>query len=204
MKKQCSKCKKLKDLSDFYRDRRVKLGTYSSCKLCHTAFSKSSTAYHEWRQKNGKKYMREYMKKWRLNNPDIAREYIKNYKIKNRKNPKYRIDTNMGYIMWIVLRGKKEGRDWENLVGYSTEDLMKSLESKFDNKMNWNNYGSYWEIDHIKPKSLFKYTTAEDPEFKKCWALENLQPLEKIANMKKSNKHAPVVEGEEVINHIKK
>lgn len=54
--------------------------------------------------------------------------------------------------------------------------------------MNWDNYGSYWHIDHIKPISLFKYETAEDPEFKKCWALDNLQPLEKIANLKKGNK----------------
>ena len=55
--------------------------------------------------------------------------------------------------------------------------------------MTWDNYGSYWWIDHIKARSHFKYKTAKDPEFKECWVLENLQPMEKIANMKKSNNY---------------
>ena len=42
-------------------------------------------------------------------------------------------------------------------------------------------------IDHIKPRSLFKYKKPENKEFKECWALNNLQPLEKIANIKKFN-----------------
>ena len=54
--------------------------------------------------------------------------------------------------------------------------------------MTWDNYGSYWWIDHIKPRSLFKYEKPEDKEFKECWALKNLQPMEKIANIKKGNK----------------
>ncbi len=42
-----------------------------------------------------------------------------------------------------------------------------------------------WHIDHITPKSHFNYKTPEDKE---CWALENLQPLEAIENMRKYNK----------------
>jgi hypothetical protein len=79
------------------------------------------------------------------------------------------------------------GRHWESLVSYNLNDLVKHLEKQFDDKMNWENYGSYWHIDHIKPKSLFKYVYPEDEDFKKCWSLENLQPLEKIANMRKKN-----------------
>ena len=45
----------------------------------------------------------------------------------------------------------------------------------------------YRWVFHIKPKSLFNYTYPEDQEFKDCWALNNLQPMEKIANIKKSN-----------------
>ena len=36
---------------------------------------------------------------------------------------------------------------------------------------------------NINQKRIMK----KDPEFKKCWALKNLQPLEKITNIKKSN-----------------
>jgi len=41
------------------------------------------------------------------------------------------------------LKGKKAGRRWEKLVGYTLEDLREHLESQFDNKMNWENYGGY-------------------------------------------------------------
>lgn len=54
--------------------------------------------------------------------------------------------------------------------------------------MNWNNYGSYWVIDHKKPKSLFKYYNPEDQAFRDCWCLANLQPLEVKENLNKSNK----------------
>ncbi len=54
--------------------------------------------------------------------------------------------------------------------------------------MSWENYGSYWWLDHIKPRSSFNYESPDDKELKECWALENLQPLEKIANIRKGNK----------------
>ena len=44
----------------------------------------------------------------------------------------------------------------------------------------------------IIPKSAFNFETAEDADFKKCWALENLQPLWAKDNLRKSNKiHKP-------------
>lgn len=42
--------------------------------------------------------------------------------------------------------------------------------------------GSYWEIDHIIPLNLFSYETEQDEQFKICWSLINLRPLEKITN----------------------
>ena len=95
----------------------------------------------------------------------------------------------MSSVLNTSLKGKKAGRHWESLVGYTVEDLIKHLESQFNEKMSWNNWGIYWQIDHIKPKSFFKYEKPEDEEFKKCWALENLQPLEKIANLNKGNRY---------------
>lgn len=85
--------------------------------------------------------------------------------------------------------GKKGGLSWEKLVGYTIKELRCHLEKQFTLEMTWDNYGSYWHIDHIKPISLFKYTTPEDPEFKKCWALENLQPLEASENRRKNNSY---------------
>ena len=78
-------------------------------------------------------------------------------------------------------------------MGYTLQDLMKHLESLFEPWMNWNNWGIInkdrrtWNIDHIKPKSLFYYEKPEDEEFKLCWSLTNLQPLDAIMNIKKHN-----------------
>ena len=43
-------------------------------------------------------------------------------------------------------------------------------------------------IDHMKPMSAFRFETAEDDNFKQCFALENLQLLPAIENMRKSAK----------------
>ncbi len=81
--------------------------------------------------------------------------------------------------IWRCLTSRntsKRGNTWEKLVGYTVEELMAHLESKFWPGMSWSNYGQ-WHIDHIIPDSVFHYTSYEDPEFKECWALSNLQPL---------------------------
>ena len=155
---------------------------------------------------------REASRKWRKEHPEESSrrtmEYDKLHKDKKlqrdrkyanttrkvkRRNRrvadfKYRLDSNVSCLMSISLKHFKAGRKWESLVGYNLEDLVAHLEKQFDNKMNWENYGSYWWVDHIKPRSLFCYDKPEDIEFRKCWALENLQPLEKIMNIKKGNK----------------
>ena len=149
-----------------------------------------------WRNPKHREKMREYRKKWRDKNREKKREGDRKYartirkrkrKQRRRIDPKFRLDSNMSSMVSVYLKGKKARQTWKKLVGYTINDLVSHLEKQFDENMNWNNYGSYWHIDHIKPKSLFKYIYPEDLEFKKCWALENLQPLEAIANIKKSN-----------------
>jgi hypothetical protein len=75
-----------------------------------------------------------------------------------------------------------------NRFNYSIEQLKSHLESKFQLGMTWDNYGQ-WHIDHIKPESWFKYDSIDDESFKKCWSLDNLQPMWAIENIKKSNKY---------------
>lgn len=72
MNKKCSKCKKIKVLTEFY----LRTGTelfHSQCKECEKEASK------EWYLKNPE-YRREKTKLWRDKNKDRVREY----KIKNK------------------------------------------------------------------------------------------------------------------------
>jgi hypothetical protein len=77
---------------------------------------------------------------------------------------------------------------------YTIHDLMKHLEAQFEPWMTWENHGVYskskktWQIDHIKADSSFQYTSVEDIKFQDSWALENLQPLESLTNILKSDK----------------
>ncbi|HCR36375.1 TPA: hypothetical protein DIU22_05055 [Candidatus Woesebacteria bacterium] len=105
-----------------------------------------------------------------------------------KKSPKYRLDNNIRPRISKSLKGKKAGRKWETLVGYTLQDLYQHFEKQFDEKMNWENYGKYWHLDHIVPKSWFLYSTAEEQAFKNCWALANLQPLEVKKNLIKGNR----------------
>lgn len=102
-----------------------------------------------------------------------------------RKRLNKRVATLMNYSLW----GKKNGCKWESLAGYTCSDLMKHLEALFQPGMSWENMGE-WHIDHIRPQSSFSYATADDPAFRECWAMSNLQPLWKLDNLRKGSKYA--------------
>jgi len=152
----------------------------------------------EYYQKNKKRINRQGRQWYQKNRERILQQYLKHKKRKNRRSViyqrerrkidiRFRLDKDLGAQIRQALNRNKAGRKWESLVGYTLEDLMERLEFNFDENMNWNNYGSYWSIDHRKPKSLFGYKTPKDQAFKDCWSLANLQPMEKMENIRKSN-----------------
>jgi hypothetical protein len=89
--------------------------------------------------------------------------------------------------IYLALKSKKNGRKWESLVGYTLEELMAHLEKQFQPGMTWENYGE-WHLDHIHPRAAHFYTDSTDPDFQRCWALDNLQPLWAKDNKLKSAK----------------
>jgi len=164
----------------------------------------------KWNEENPDKYQTN-KRKYHLKHPEVQKKAIKKWYFKNgkayyeknrekilkynaerRKNPKIRLDRNMATLMWYALKKQKMGKSWKTFVNYTLEDLVKHIEQRFEPWMNWNNYGKgsdKWEVDHIKPRALFHYTTPEDPQFKECWALSNLQPLSCPQNIKKGKKY---------------
>ena len=163
--------------------------------------------YHrQWRKKNPKKS--KVIRKRYYSKPGIREKYLAYHReyhqrnkaeiqIRNRiyrqnklKNDiQFRINYNIRREVQIALRGKGTGKKLRELLGYSIQDLKKHIEKQFDKNMSWKNWGTYWHIDHIKPQRLFKFTTHTEPEFKKCWALKNLRPLEKMENMRKGGRY---------------
>lgn len=100
---------------------------------------------------------------------------------------KGRLNRRMGNYIRMFLNGTKNFKHWETLVGYTLKDLIKHLEKRFKIGMSWENYGK-WHIDHIIPQAAFHYTSPDDVDFKRCWALKNLQPLWHWENESKGGK----------------
>jgi hypothetical protein len=139
---------------------------------------KKSIYHKEWQKENREK-LNLYHKEWREKNIDRHRENKRTYE-KNRKatDPLYKLISNFRTAIYIVLKEnnlQKYGHYFD-VLGYTPEQLIEHLGKQFNNGMNWDNYGE-WHIDHIKPISSFIFESSDDDEFKKCWSLENLQPM---------------------------
>jgi len=132
---------------------------------------------------------RESCLKWRRNHPDIKAFYRKS-QIERNSTSRGKINSNISRnIATSLINGSKKNRHWEDLVGYTIDQLKRHLEKQFKTGMSWENYGKYgWHIDHKIPISAFNFETPDDPDFKRCWALKNLQPLEADKNLKKWKK----------------
>lgn len=133
---------------------------------------------------------------YRLANIDYIKEKDK------QRHEQNKLNRNLSTAIYMALKGAKAGRHWEDLVDYNLQQLKEHLENQFTPEMNWNNYGSYWEIDHIIPQNTFNFETENDKDFKICWSLANLRPLEKIANRRRPKDGSDV--SDEIKNNILK
>jgi hypothetical protein len=64
--------------------------------------------------------------------------------------------------------------------------LKAHIEARFQPGMTWENYGTVWECDHIRPQTAWDLS---DPEqFRLCWSWRNLQPLFILQNRDKGER----------------
>lgn len=145
------------------------IGDLTPCKHCGTAFEKRTP--RNW-------YCAPcspgYQARWRRERLQTDHAYNLQDRMRRRLNQS-------------LQRGTKKGRSWQNLVGYSLDELRQHIERQFTRGMTWENRGK-WEIDHIQPLKSFRYTTAECPDFRAAWALSNLRPLWKPENATKQGR----------------
>ncbi len=160
------------------------------------AFSRKE--YNAQRYLEKKEEIQSRSRSWNENNKDKAKESWEKYYQKNRetlierssnwnKNNRERFNKNqrenrdkvLNSIRVRLNRCLSKQKDYKSVeyLGCSIQEYIVYLEQQFTTEMNWENYGVYWEIDHIIPLSKggsFHYT--------------NTQPLTVIENRKKSNK----------------
>lgn len=131
----------------------------------------------------------EAVSKWRERNLEKARAY-------SREQRRRRYATEAWYNLKAKITARvhamvsdKAGRKSEHLLGYTSRELIDHIESRFTDGMSWEGvFSGEIHIDHIIPVSYFKCTSVDDADFKKCWALSNLQPLWATDNLMKCSK----------------
>ena len=162
--KHCPSCDTTFDKSEFTSDSSRLDGLYGVCRKC--------------KAKGDLKYKKTHPEKIK----EIARERM--------KNPQEKIAHSLRTRLQHVIKNKQKSTF--EYLGLSKDKLKAWFEFQFDSNMNWDNYGSYWQIDHVIPCSSFDLTKEE--EIHKCCIWTNLRPLEKSLNNSKSAK---------ISNHMK-
>ena len=166
----------------------------------------------QYRQDN-KEEVKNGKKNYRQNNKEKVNAYKREYDRKRRReNPFVKLRGRLSGAINTAIKkngGSKNGNSCLLHIDYPITILKEHLENQFEIWMTWENYGKYnaktwddndpstqtWNIDHIIPHSDLPYTSMEDDNFKKCWALENLRPYSAKQNL---------IDGTNRIRHKKK
>lgn len=223
MEKRCYKCETVKSIMSFSKDSRKKDGLCVECKDCRKAYYnvnidrfkewnashyKENPDIHKAKKERLKETNPDYFKGHYKINRESKREYLKRYNKENRNiinkrykeryqsDPEFRItQTYRNRVRDAIKKGYKKGKSLD-LLGTTIPELKTYLEEHFLPTMTWDNYGTLWHIDHIKPCSSFDLNN--EGEQRKCFHYTNLQPLfavttivdgiEYIGNLEKSDK----------------
>lgn len=121
---------------------------------------------------------------------DHSRIAARNEKARLRvaKNPQINKSNKLRCNLYKCLtRERTTDRFCLKHIGCTKQQLRCHLQSKFTEGMTFENYGQYWELDHIKPLSLFDLTN--DDQYMLASHYTNIQPLWRLDNLLKSNKY---------------
>tara|TARA_R110002153_G_scaffold90487_4_gene221010 strand:- start:685 stop:2094 length:1410 start_codon:yes stop_codon:yes gene_type:complete len=122
---------------------------------------------------------------------------------KKKTDPAFKLLKRMRVRTRKVLKGiYKEGKNWngkrlsifEKLGVKSGQELREHIEARWQEGMNWDNYGvgkGFWVVDHDTPIAYYKnnFDLLNDIEIqKKCFGKENLKPMWWVDNAHKAAK----------------
>lgn len=138
--------------------------------------------------KEHKKEIKAYQQRYYQDNIEMVRkkknEYCKN---RHKTDLRFNLNSKIRIAINLSLKRNKNGRHWEDLVGYNLNDLIKHLKKTIPDGHCWKNVLSgKLQIDHIVPINAFNFTKAEHIDFKRCWSLNNLQLLPAKENLIKN------------------
>ena len=208
----CSRCKKNKHITEF---KETKTDWTKNCIKCLERKKKSREKnseknkqkikqYQKENKEKIKQYQKQYQKQYHKENSEKFKQYKKQYrkdekhkcKEHNKDRQICKICNPLGHLINLersrqlhyLTKGKCGTRTLDNL-GCSIEEWKIHLENQFDENMNWDNFGTYWEIDHYVPLlyGINKPPTKEMIIQRLHYT--NTQPMQTSKNISKGNRY---------------
>jgi 5-methylcytosine-specific restriction endonuclease McrA len=147
--KNCKKCLVTKSVSDFYKHKGI-------CKDC---FKEKNKKYKDENAEHLKEIAKDWYHKTKEDRRSLKATY---YRERRKKDDLFRLRSNLSRLVRTSMYrgGYKKDTMTENILGCSYIDFKLFIESKWEDWMNWDNYGLYngelnygWDLDHIIPIS---------------------------------------------------
>jgi len=220
--KKCKDCHKVKSFDEFHKSKNFKDGFRNMCKDCRKLESiknreetaKRNKLYYENNKKvisdKSKEYRNthkeeifEQRKQYRSRNKEHIQQKAKDYSETRNKNTRERRKVDIEFRIKEACKSKfhramKRGNNnFNNIISCTTGFLKKWIEFNFDDKMNWENYGDTWHIDHVYP--INQFNMSNELEKRICFNWKNLRPLNGKENISKSDD----IKIDYILNHYK-
>ena len=110
------------------------------------------------------------------------------FKTKYKSDPRFKLNHLVRGNIAQTLKTRKTKATWD-LLDYTIDELIEHLKKTTPNGYNWQDFmDGKLHVDHKIPIAVFNYTSADQIDFKRCWALENLQLLPAKDNLSKGAK----------------
>ena len=172
-------------------------------KVCSKCNCELPATMFQFRERVCKDCSKKDTEAWREQNPEKFKTHTARYRAKPDyrekqnvyKRDKYNTDIQNRLAIRLRCRVRDEVKkaastkrsgEWKDLLGCSMECFIAWLEFRMDERMTWENYGSYWHLDHVKPCSRFDLTDLDQRA--ECFHWTNFQPLPGDENLAKFNK----------------
>jgi hypothetical protein len=212
--KLCDKCEVNYPISSYRKYNETSIG--KTCKKCLNELDKirkknlrqkrSETVFVKCEKCQEEKALKCFAKLKKFYKKKICRSCYPNFlteqktewcKNEHNTNINYRIKKSLAARLRTVI---VKNDSTMNYIGCNIQYLREWFEYNFTSEMNWDNYGSYWSIDHIIPVCKFELT--DEDEKLKCCNWTNLMPV--TVKYNSSKKSIDMEQIQYIVNKIEK
>jgi len=203
--RSCTKCGTLKPIGEFY------LNCYGRNGACNDCVKAKNRAYYEQKKADiAAKHAIRRAERTPVNMGAVDQrreaDFTKRYNARRgsvnankrerlQKDPQYRAVTVVETQLRRALADPEA--DFASKVGLSQTKFREWIMYQWAPEMSWDNYGTYWNYDHVIPKSAYDFRIPAQVEACNRWT--NWRPVVCAENSRKSVKRDAALEAEQEI-----